>query len=46
MLSVLDIGGGFPGEGGEEFIQMAGEINLALRHQFGDIINRCEDSQN
>jgi len=37
-LSVLDIGGGFPGEGGELFKQYSRDINLFLQKSFGDII--------
>ena len=36
-LDTLDIGGGFPGEGGDLFIKMAKEINQSLDEHFGDI---------
>lgn len=36
-LTTLDIGGGFPGEGGDIFKQFSSVVNTSLQESFGDI---------
>ncbi|XP_063685988.1 ornithine decarboxylase-like [Bolinopsis microptera] len=37
QLQVLDIGGGYPGEGGPDFKIMTGQINSGIEEHYGDI---------
>eukprot|EP00116_Pleurobrachia_bachei_P004919 sb/3465181/ len=36
-MTTLDIGGGYPGEGGEVFLHIAKEIKSSLEKEFGDL---------